>query len=180
MKEIICTFILFCLFSSSLANAAEKAKMVKSPDGKFTAIITHSQKASEGPSEFIIKIIDSGGKVTTKKDFTSEDGCHGLSIDKAEWTPDSQFFVFSTYSSGGHQAWQTPTLFFDRRDSKIHGFEEFLAPIAEGDFELKSPDIISITIVTPVTPEKTLDDSIQLRITFKMRDLTPEKNKTKR
>jgi hypothetical protein len=112
--------------------------------------------------------------------LTSEDGSHGFSIDKTEWTPDSQFLFFSTYSSVGHQTWQTPTLFFDRRDSKIHGFEEFLAPIAEGDFELKSPDIISITILTPVTPEKTLDDSIQLRVTFKMRDLTPEKNKTKR
>lgn len=176
MKAIISTLILCCLFSSSLANAAEKAKALKSPDGKFTAKITQSQKASEGPPEFIIEIIDSGGKVTTKKDYTSEDGSHGLSIDKAEWTPDSQFFVFSTYSSGGHQAWQTPSLFFDRRDSKIHGFEEFLAPIAEGDFELKSPDTISITIWTPVTPEKTLDESIQLRITFKMRDLTPEKN----
>lgn len=177
MKEIIRTFILFCLFSSSLANAAEKVKSLKSPDGKLTANITQAQKSAEGSPEFIIEVKDSEGKVTTKKDFTSENGSHGLSIDKAEWSPDSQFFVFSTFSSGGHQAWQTPTLFFDRRDSKIHGFEEYLAPIAEGEFELKSPDIISITIWTPVTPEKTLDDSIQLRITFKMRDLTPEKNK---
>jgi hypothetical protein len=171
MKKIINTLILFFLFISSLASAAEKVKSLKSLDGKLIAKITQTQKAAEGPPEFIIEVIDSEGKIIAKQDFTSEDGSHGLSIDKVEWTPDSQFLVFSTFSSGGHQAWQTPTLFFDRRDSKIHGFEEFLAPISEGDFVLKSPDIITITIWTPMTPEKTLDESIELPITFSMQDL---------
>jgi hypothetical protein len=176
MKIMIKTILLFCaLFTGTLAIAADQTKTIKSPDRKLTARISSIHKAKEGPPEFIIEVIDASGKLTARKDFTSEEGDQGLSIDRAEWSPDSQFFVFSTFSSGGHMAWQFPTYFYARRDKKIHDFADFLAPIAEGDFVLKPPDNISITIWTPMTPEKPLDKSIELLISFRMRDLTQPK-----
>ena len=176
MKLIIQSVLLVCaLFPISFVGAADQAKVVRSPDEKFFARIITAPKVTPGAPEIMIEILDSHGKPVTKEDFTSEDGEHGLSIDRAEWTPDSQFFVFTTYSSGGHQAWQFPAFFFDRRDKKIHRFDDFLAPIADGRFVLKSPDYVTITIWTPLTPDKPLDKSIELPITFRMRDLTQGK-----
>lgn len=172
MKMIIKTFLLICILTSgSLAIAVDQTSSIKSPDGKLTAKISSIQKAKDSPPEFIIEIIDANGKLTTRKDFTSDEGDQGLSIDNAAWSPDSQFFVFTTFSVGGHMAWQFPTFFFDRRDKKIHDFVDFLAPIAEGEFVLKSPDNITLTIWTPMTLEKPLDESIELPVTFRLRDL---------
>ena len=41
-------------------------------------------------------------------DYSSEDSEHGFGVVKAGWTADSQYFVFSLTSSGGHQAWHAP------------------------------------------------------------------------
>lgn len=175
MKAFIQSILLLCgLLSAAIANA-DQANLVRSPDGRFVATIRSIQKTTTGVPEAIIEIKDSSGKLAAREDFSSKDGEHGLCVEKAAWTPDSRFFVFTTTSSGGHQPWQFPTFFFDHRDKKIHRFSDFLAPIAEGGFELKSPDIITITIWTPLTPEKTLDDSIELPITFRMSDLSRDK-----
>lgn len=180
-KTKIIDLIAFLLLLSfaSLVNATEQERAIPSPDGKLIARILPIQKTKEGPPEFKIEVIDAGGKLAAREDFTSKTGNQGLSIDKAEWSPDSQFFVFSTFSSGGHMAWQFPTFFFARRDNRIYRFADFLPPIAEGDFTLKSPDTIAITIWTPMTTEKPLDRSIELPITFKMRDLTRFRNEQK-
>ena len=169
---MIKTILLFCvLFTGTLAIAADQTKSIKSPDGKLTARILSIQKAKEGPPEFIIEIIDADKKLVAREDFTSKEGDQGLSIDNAKWSPDSQFFVFSTFSSGGHMAWQFPSYFYSQTDKRIHDFADYLSPIAEGDFVLKSPDKITITIWTPMTVEKPLDKSIELPISFRMRDL---------
>jgi hypothetical protein len=175
MKSFIPSVLLLCgLLSGTIAHA-DQVDSVRSPDGRFVATIRSIQKATTRIPEAIIEIKDSGGKLVAREDFTSKDGEHGLSLEKAAWTADSRFFVFTTTSSGGHQPWQFPTFFFDHRDKRIHRFSDFLSPIAAGSFELKAPDIITITIWTPLTPEKTLDDSIELPITFRMSDLSRDK-----
>ncbi len=177
MKIVAKTLFLVCLlFSGSLAYSADQTKSIKSPDGKFAARIRLVQKATQGPPEFIIEIIGSGGKLAAKKDFTSEDGEHGLSIDKAEWTPDSQFFIFTTYSSGGHMAWQFPAFFFSVADRKVYPFSDYLPPVAESSFSVKKPDFVTMTIWTPMSANKMLDYSTILPITFRMSDLLKPKN----
>jgi len=39
-----------------------------------------------------------------ERSFASRDGEHGIVIERAV-SPDSKFFVFSGYSSGGYQSW---------------------------------------------------------------------------
>lgn len=180
MKSFIQSILLLCgLLSGAIVNA-DQVNPVRSPDGRFVATIRSIQKAPTGVPEAIIEIKDSGGKLVAREEFTSKDGEHGLCVEKAAWTADSRFFVFTTTSSGGHQPWQFPTFFFDHRDKKIHRFSDFLAPVAAGGFELKAPDVITITIWTPLTPEKTLDESIELPITFQMSDLSSDKKRDKR
>lgn len=64
-------------------------------------------------------MITEAGRLLAQRSYTSDDGEHGYGVVKAQWTPDSQFFVFSVVSSGGHQPWRSPVEYFNR---KTHGF----------------------------------------------------------
>lgn len=76
-------------------------------------------------------------------DYSSEDGQHGFSVVKAEWTPDSRFFVYSLISSGGHQAWHTPTQFYDRADGVVRSLDDYFPKgISKADFLLVAPNTI--------------------------------------
>ncbi len=120
--------------------------------------------------EIRIEIRTSIHNILSQKDFTSPDAQHGLTLARCAWSPDSNFFVFSTWSSGGHQPWQSPTFFYSRQDNFIHSFSKFLPPIANDEFSLKAPDFLTITIWTPFC-EQGIITSIQLPISFKLSDL---------
>jgi hypothetical protein len=53
----------------------------------------------------------------------------------------------------------------------IRDFNDFPPPIAAGTFSLKTPDVITITIWTPLTTEKPMDDGIELPKAFRISDL---------
>lgn len=163
-------FTIYTLCCASIVQANE-AVMMKSPDGAFSAIIRTVTQSADLPPEFILEMRSVKRDSASKSDYTSKSGEHGLTFQHGAWTPDSRFFIFTTLSSGGHMAWQYPTFFFDGEDGKIHDFKDYLPPVAKGAFSLKPPDIITITIWTPLTTEKTLDDSIALPISFRMSDL---------
>lgn len=170
----ISVFVL-SLLSCVPIGQANQASLMKSPDGIYSAHITSVAKSPDFPTEFIVEIRNTEHRPPEKGDYTSKSGEQGLSLHHGAWTPDSRFFIYTTVSSGGHMAWQYLTFFFDRKDGKIHDFNDFLPPIAEGTFSLKAPDIITITIWTPLTPEKPLDESIALPISFRMSDLKKSK-----
>ena len=119
-----------------------EAKDYVAPDGKLTAkVMTRSQKDCEA-----VILIEKRAHVLAKEKHQSDDHQHGMCVDKAGWTADSQFFVFSLYSSGGHQPWHTPIMFFSKRLGRIVPLEHFVAgAITESKFELSSPDVIEFT-----------------------------------
>jgi hypothetical protein len=98
-------------------------------------------------NESRIEIHDMNGAVLATKDFKSADGEHGRNVQKAEWSPNSQFFVFSTASSGGHSPWHWQTYFYDRKrktapkcsNNKFSDPSDTFSPVGWGNFILKSP-----------------------------------------
>ena len=82
------------------------------------------------------------GRILCSRNYGSEDGEHGYGVEKAAWTPDSRFFVYSLSSSGGHQAWHFPTDFISTTDYKFRRLDDFVGPITDPDFTLTAPDII--------------------------------------
>src|SRR5207249_10981362 len=44
--------------------------------------------------------------------LTSDSEWNGRYVLKSEWSPDSRFFVFSTFSSGGHSGWNFRTFVY--------------------------------------------------------------------
>jgi hypothetical protein len=148
-----------------------------SPNGRWIAKVKHIRKSSTAEQESVVEIKARKGPVRAYRDYTSEDGEHGLRIIRASWTPDSRFFIFTTLSSGGHQSWNYPTYFFSMSDEKFHVLSDYLAPVADASFSLRSPDKITLKIWTPLTPERNLDQSIMLPISFRMSELLKRENR---
>jgi hypothetical protein len=168
MKKIIFIFGLIALLSSSVpVVCAFDVQVFPSPDGKLIAKIITAEKSPECK----VQILTDKGALLVSADYSSADGEHGQYVEKASWTPDSQFFVYSTYNTGGHAVWQSVYFFYRRRDNKILPSYNFLPPIVDGKFSLQPPDIISVTIWSPFRPNKGIVGSIKLPVTFKLSDL---------
>lgn len=166
MKTIFIFHLIIFSFLISLNCYALQSQVIQSPDGVFTAKITTVGKTIEN----IIEIYKNKN-LQNKVDYSSNDGEHGQYIEKASWTPDSQFFVYSTYNTGGHQPWQAGFYFYRRSDNKILPSHDYLPPIADSNYTLQKPDLITLTIWSPFKAGKGIEGSIKLPITFRLSDI---------
>src|SRR5262249_38464994 len=62
----------------------------------------------------------------------------------AKWSPDSQFFVYSMSSSGGHSPWSFPMMVYSRQKNRIAGFSDMIngEPTVSGDFHFAGPHTV--------------------------------------
>jgi len=66
---------------------------VASADGAYSAHVTRSGRSACGESK--IELFSADGHLLTIADYTSIDGQSGQGVIQAQWSPDSQFLVFS-------------------------------------------------------------------------------------
>ncbi len=137
------------------------ADRIPSPDKTLTAVIDPFLKTSEKADENVIKLTKKDGTLLAKEDFRSSNKQSGQIIDKIQWTSDSNFLVFSTYNSGGHQPWQSPTFFFARSDHKIRAIDKILGKklgseiaILDSDFEISGTSTLKLSIKDMNTGEE--------------------------
>jgi hypothetical protein len=122
---------------------ASSKKEYKAKDGSRVSVVPVGKppdhpRDSESRIEFY-----SAHQMLCALDYSSEDGEHGFGVVKAAWTPDNNYFVFSLTSSGGHQAWHAPTLFYNVRDNSIHSLDSYVdAGISKGAFTLQDPNVV--------------------------------------
>jgi hypothetical protein len=164
------TTLLLIFVMVSVMTAAESPQLDKqekkhsrytAPDGGLTVLVVPISKEagrSEYESRIEFKSID--GTIACAIDYSSEDSEHGFGVVKAEWTPDSQYFVFSLTSSGGHQSWHAPTQFLSRKDGTIRALDDYFAAagISNADFRLIAPN----TIKTEVWKDKAVPVTVKL------------------
>ena len=67
----------------------------------------------------------------------SPKGDQGRSVVHSAWTPDLNFFVFSTQSSGGHSPWHWNT--FSRKKNKFAQLDDTIGAVIKPDFQVKAP-----------------------------------------
>jgi hypothetical protein len=121
-----------------------------SPDQALRAIVwpvgmdLHASPDIE--SRIVIRGADA--KLVTSRDFSSPRGANGYYVVRAKWSPDSQFFVFSMSSSGGHSPWSFPTWVFSREKAEIFSLSEMIGgnPTISDDFHFSGPH--SLTAIT--------------------------------
>jgi dipeptidyl aminopeptidase/acylaminoacyl peptidase len=129
-----------------------------SPDGTITAVV-QSTKAREATKESWIELRSQHGHILASRNYRSKDGEHGYGVSKAAWTPDSQFFVYSLESSGGHQAWHTRVNFFSRGTNEIVSLDKALGDaVTNPQFLIAAPDSITVDLMSRQKQTMSLHD----------------------
>jgi len=117
-----------------------------SPDNSVIAIV-RSKKAPEATTDSRIELRSQSGKLLVRRNYSSEDGEHGYGVVKATWTPDSQFFVYSLESSGGHQSWHSRLEFYGRKQHKILSLDDALHDAVNNPpFVISAPDRVTVEL----------------------------------
>jgi hypothetical protein len=77
------------------------------------------------------------GDTLTSMDYSSPRGANGFYVVNAKWSPDSQFFVYSMSSSGGHSPWSFPIMMYGRKKDLIAKFSDMIGgnPTLSADFD---------------------------------------------
>jgi hypothetical protein len=136
---------LVALFFGSCCCAWAKGKAeYKAKDGTRVVILPVGKPSGHDDYESRIEFYSAQNQMLCALDYSSGDGEHGFGVVKGAWTPDGEYFVFSLTSSGGHQPWHAPTLFFSRKDNAIFDLDNYAeaSGISKGDFVLKAPNIV--------------------------------------
>ena len=94
-----------------------------------------------------VVIRSSDGDTLTSEDYSSPRGMNGHYVYFAKWSPDSQFFIFSLTSSGGHQPWSFPIIVYSRKRNVIAKLSDMIQgrPTISGDFEVSGPHTLRVT-----------------------------------
>jgi hypothetical protein len=92
-----------------------------------------------------VVIRSSDGDTLTSEDYASPRGMNGYYVYSAKWSPDSQFFVYSLTSSGGHQPWSFPIMVYSRKRNLIAKFSDMIhdRPTLSGDFGFSAPHTVT-------------------------------------
>ena len=123
---------------------AKDKKEFKAKDGNRVVILPVGKLSGHADAESRIEFYSPQNQMLCALDYSSDDSEHGFGIVKAAWTPDNKYFVFSLTSSGGHQPWHAPTLFYSLSDNSIHSLDSYVdaAGISRGDFTLQAPNVV--------------------------------------
>jgi hypothetical protein len=118
-----------------------------SPDAALNALIypvdASLYASPDMESRFVINTRE--GKLLTAKDYSSPNGTNGYYVVVAKWSPDSQFFVYSMSSSGGHSPWSFPMWVYGRQKNLIVDFSAMIGnnPTVASDFTFTGPHTVS-------------------------------------
>lgn len=126
----------------AVGKSKTENKVYKAKGGSRVVIVNKSKE--EAAPESVVAFYSPENQKMCSLSFLSEDGDHGYGVAKAGWTPDDKYFVFSMTSSGGHQSWHAPTLFYSVRHTEIESLDSYTAAagISKGEFALKPPNIV--------------------------------------
>ena len=117
-----------------------------SPDHQLRACVVEVGKFPPPLNESRVDIRDTSGKLVASRNFGSPKGDQGRSAVHSAWTPDSNFFVFSTQSSGGHSPWHWNTYFYSRKKNKFALLDDTIGPVIKPDFKVQAPDLVEATV----------------------------------
>ena len=141
-----------------------------SPDGAVRAIVYPAGLDLNASPDIESRVVIRGNdvKLLNSRDYASPRGTNGYYVEKAKWSSDSQFFVFSMSSSGGHSPWQFPTWVYSRQKNAFISFNAMIAgdPTLSADFEFTGPHTIKAMTWGAVGSDKQvpvvvdLDDAI--------------------
>jgi len=148
---------------SSCSNV--KPAIYASPDGALRALVFPVDVSlyATPDMESHIVIRTAKGDTLTSKEYSSPRGTNGYYVVDAKWSPDSQFFVYSMASSGGHSPWSFPMMVYSRQKNRIAGVSDMIdgKPTLSADFHFAGPHTL---VATTWKQQGSLDDKVPVTI----------------
>ena len=77
----------------------------------------------------------------------------GSRISHMKWSPDSEFLLFTTASSGGHSPWHSRTFVFCMADKSFRDVEPAVGSVVSPKFRFEPPDVAVMIVQKADSPE---------------------------
>ncbi len=149
MKRIaLCLLPWYSLVSLAVgASVKSEKREIVSPDGTLVAeILSRIAQFTEDTVKIVSREFGSHAEFS----MTSQSGANGRNVLKAQWSPDSKFFVFSTFSPGGHSGWNFRTFIYSVYANKFVSVDEKVRPVINQDFQLIPPHTLQVETLNPL------------------------------
>jgi hypothetical protein len=148
-----------------------KPRTFTSPDKKTIASVLAVDKGLNATPdmESNVAIRSGAGATLASKDYSSPSGANGYYVLNAKWSPDSQFFVYTMMSSGGHSPWLFPTWVYSVKRNAFANFSDMIngSPIVSGTFTIAKPHTLNAsTWKAPGDPDDKVPVSVDLETAF--------------
>ncbi len=113
-------------------------QIIEAPNRSLRAVIYPADISLDATPDMESRVVirTQRGETVLSKDHSSPRGANGYYVYRGNWSPDSQYFVYSLVSSGGHSPWSFPIVVFSARRGQFAPFSEMIAgrPTLSGDF----------------------------------------------
>ncbi len=142
-----------------------------SPDKTVRALVVPASISLDTTPDMESRVVfrSSAGSTLTSMDHSSPRGMDGYYVVRAKWSPDSQFFVYSLSSSGGHSPWSFPMMVYSRKANRIAKFSDMIKdkPTVSGEFAFEGPHTVTAsTWKKPGSPEDKVPIKVDLEQAF--------------
>ena len=148
---------------SSCSNV--KPRIYASPNGELRALVFPVDVSLYATPDMESRVVirNSKGDTLTSKDYSSPRGTNGYYVFNAKWSPDSQFFVYSMSSSGGHSPWSFPMMVYSREKNRIAGLSDMIGgkPTVSADFHFTGPHTV---VASTWKQPGSLDDKVAVTV----------------
>jgi hypothetical protein len=142
-----------------------KPQIFVSPDKKTHAVVLPAEVSLDATPDMESRVVirSAAGDTLNSQDYSSPRGSNGYYVVTAQWSPDSQFFVFSLSSSGGHSPWSFPMKVYGLKQNAFADFSGMINgnPTVSGDFKFSGPH--TVTASTWKQPGDT-DDKVPVTV----------------
>jgi hypothetical protein len=164
MKPLVATLLGILLAGTS--RAAEPAVVPDSgrwqgisPDGKHLAVLAEQpdEKLSSRADldTGLVKIVDISavGQSSSGAVRGISSTCHNFALGeragaRAEWSPDSRYFVITTVSNGGHSPWHFESYVYGTADQTLRYMDDAVGLVVRPDFRFDGPHDVRLNIAT--------------------------------
>ena len=124
-----------------------KPQIFVSPDKKTHAVVLPAEVSLDATPDMESRVVirSAAGDTLNSQDYSSPRGSNGYYVVTAQWSPDSQFFVFSLSSSGGHSPWPFPMKVYGLQKNQFADFSDMINgnPTVSGDFKFSGPHTVT-------------------------------------
>jgi hypothetical protein len=134
-----------------------KPQIYPSPDGALRALVFPVDVSLYATPDMESRVVirTSNSDTLISKDYSSPRGANGYYVVNAKWSPDSQFFIYSMSSSGGHSPWSFPMMVYSGQKNRVCG------PTVSADFHFAGPHTL---IASTWKQPGSLDDKIAVTV----------------